>query len=75
MEYDYELYEMLQEAVDEGSIEVGTPAYGVALQLIESGHDSLTDKQKWVYENHVVPHFKKIDQHRIIDARKSGMPD
>jgi hypothetical protein len=75
MEYDHELHELLQDAVDEGFIETGTAAHGVTLQLIADGYSSLTPAQKWTYETHVVPHLKTIHERREVEARRSGMPD
>lgn len=75
MDYDYEAHDLLQEAIDDGSIEEGSAAHGVALQSFDRGYDSLTDLQKAVFDRHVVPHLQKIGDQREVQARMRGMPD
>ncbi|MBJ3777549.1 hypothetical protein [Acuticoccus mangrovi] len=48
---DFELADMVEAAVDAGYLEEGTPAYGVAQQAIDFGLDSLTPKQRWVFDH------------------------
>jgi len=68
---DFELYDTITDAVDEGYIEEGTPAYGVAQQVIHSGYDSLTDKQKWVYDNQVEPALKRLFEQREAEEQRA----
>lgn len=75
MEYDFEAHELLQSAVDEGLIEDDSIAHGVAKQCIDQGYDSLSAKQKAVYDNQVVPHLTKLVERREVEDRISGMPD
>jgi hypothetical protein len=75
MEYDDDLAEILQEAVDRGDIEKQSPGYGVALQLMTRGYDSLSDDQKFAYQKHIVPHLESIQKQRDVNARISGMPE
>ena len=48
---DFELAEMVSDAVDEGYLDEGSTAYGIAQKVTYEGYDSLSDKQKWVYDN------------------------
>lgn len=75
MDYDYDLAEILQEAVDQGDIEAGTAAHGVALQLIARGYASLSADQKSVYHRHIVPHLESTRKQRDVNARTRGMPE
>lgn len=75
MEFDYELHELLQEAVHKGMIEEKTVANGVALQCIADGYDSLSPKQKSVYDLQVQPHLAKLGGQREVAQRIQGMPD
>lgn len=75
MEFDYEAHELLQEAIDKGMIEEKTAAHGVALQCIEDGYDSLSPKQKAVYDLQVQPHLAKLGEQREVAQRIQGMPD
>ena len=72
---DFELHEAIQDLIDEDLLEEGTPAYGVAQQVITSGYDSLTEKQKWVYD-HVTSSAlaKRIEEIQAIQRRNS-MPE
>ncbi|MBB3222111.1 hypothetical protein [Pseudoduganella umbonata] len=73
--YDEESNELLQETIDRGYIEEGSAANGVARQCFDQGYDSLTDKQKAVYDLQVVPHLTKIVTERETEMRMRGMPD
>lgn len=61
---DFELSDVVSDAVDEGYIEEGTPAYGVARQVIHQGYDNLSERQKWVYDNRVIPALKSLQEKR-----------
>ena len=52
---DFELYDDLTEVIDGGVLEVGTPEYGIAQKVKNDGVDGLSDKQKWIYDNKVLP--------------------
>jgi hypothetical protein len=51
---DFELHDLIEDLVDEGYIEKGTASYGVAQQVIHSGYDSLSPKQRYVYDTIVL---------------------
>jgi hypothetical protein len=67
---DFELYEMISDAVDEGYIEEATPEYGVAQQVIHQGYDSLTDRQKWVYDNRILSALKRFQGMQDAQRRR-----
>ncbi|MEL7641526.1 MAG: hypothetical protein AAGU21_17975 [Solidesulfovibrio sp.] len=52
---DWDLHYAITDLVDEGYIEDKSPAYGVAQQVIHSGYDSLSQKQRILYDSVVVP--------------------
>ena len=54
-DYDVELHEAIRDLVEEGILEKATPAYGVAQQVIHIGYDSLSPKQRWLYDQVVIP--------------------
>lgn len=66
---DFDLHDLVSDATDEGLIEEGTPAYGVAQQVINQGYDSLSDRQKWVYDHRVVPALRRLQEQR--DAERA----
>jgi len=53
------LFESIQELLDEGSISDSEPAYGVAKQVIHRGYDSLSPKQRTLYDAIIIPALKK----------------
>ena len=52
---DFDLHEAIQDLLDEGILEEGTPAYGIAQQVIHTGYDSLSPKQRTLYDAVVIP--------------------
>jgi hypothetical protein len=56
---DFDLHEAIQDLLDEGMLEEGTPAYGIAQQVIHTGYDSLSPKQRTLYDAVVVPALRK----------------
>lgn len=54
-DYDEDLYGRITELdLDEKS-----PAYGIAQQVIHMGYDSLSAKQRYIYDTEVVPLLKQ----------------
>lgn len=72
---DFELHEAIENLIDGGLLENGTPGYGVAQQVISSGYDSLSEKQKWVYDNVVLPSLTKRNEEVQAIQRRNSMPD
>ena len=68
-----ELYESIEAITDEGYIEKGTAAYGIAQQVIHSGYELLSPKQRYVYDTIVVPALEKraekLEVQRIKDSK------
>jgi hypothetical protein len=72
---DFQLYDAVRDLVDEGAIEEGTPAYGVAQQVIHSGYESLRPKQRTLYDAVVGPALaKRAEDARITEIMNSA-PD
>lgn len=61
-DFDAELLELLQEAIDSGALdeEADRNAIGVARQVVDMGYDSLTPKQKGLYNAKVAPAIKAV---------------
>ena len=68
-DYDHDLYELIVELVAEGKLEEETPAYGISQQVIHMGYDSLSAKQKYIYDTRVVPLFAGITEQHAVNAR------
>ena len=74
-DYDVELYQDIEELVDQGELEEGTAAFGISQQVIHLGYDSLSVKQKNVFNQILVPALKQLRieremQHKIARAPK-----
>lgn len=67
---NFELSDAIEDLVDEGYIENPSKEYGVAQQVIHQGEESLTFKQRVVWEKGVVPALEKrsseIEVNRIL---------
>lgn len=74
-DYDHDLIELLQEAVEAGLIKEGTPAHGITVSVAHHGYNSLTDDQKNAYDKHAAPHLEKIGQQREVQRRIQGIRD
>jgi hypothetical protein len=59
---DFDLHQAIQDLLDEGMLEEGTPACGIAQQVIHTGYDSLSPKQRTLYDAVVVPALTKRDK-------------
>jgi hypothetical protein len=69
---DWELNDAINDLIDEGLLEEGTPAYGVAQQVIHSGVESLSKDQRRVWDRYVweplAQRQKKLEIQRIVDS-------
>lgn len=72
---DFELHERIEELVDEGEIEEGTPAYGVAQQVIHQGYDSLSSKQRALYDAVVGPALERLAKEHKMRQIINSAPD
>lgn len=75
MEYDHEMQEMVQEAIDAGLINEKSAGHGVAQQCIYDGYHSLNDAQKSAFDKHVAPHLETLGAQREVQRRIQGMHD
>lgn len=74
-DYDEQLYDAIEDLVAEGELEKGTPAYGVAQQVIHNGYDSLTPKQRTLYDAVVIPALKRRGEElRLTQLMNSADP-
>lgn len=74
-DYGHDLYELIRELIDEGELEEGTPAYGIALYAVDFGYDALSAKRKFVYDRHVAPLIGQLVEQQNINARIYGAGD
>lgn len=72
---DWETHEAIQDLLDEGLIKEGTTAYGIAQQVIHSGYDSLSSKQKFVYDKEVVSTLEARGQEIRMNEIRNSNPD
>lgn len=56
---DFDLSEKLDAIIEVGYLEEGTPAYGIAKLVSASGEGVLSEKQRYVYENVVLPALER----------------
>lgn len=61
-DYNEDLYLAIRELVDQDLLKENTAEYGIALQVIHMGEDSLSPKQAWIYKNKVLSLFPKDRQ-------------
>lgn len=70
---DFGLYEAIQDLIEEGIIGEKDNAAGVARQVIHSGYDSLTAKQRTLYDKVIVPALEKRNEEiRVIQILNSA---
>jgi hypothetical protein len=61
-DYDAELYEAIKDLVDEGLLEIDTTAYGIAQHVIHIGYESLSPRQRSVYDLVVIQALRRRGQ-------------
>jgi len=71
---DLELHDDIEDLVAEGLLDAESDAYGVAQQVIHRGYDSLSEKQRAVWDLHVGPRLKKRKDDLEM-RRRMGNPD
>lgn len=72
---DMDLNYAITDLVDEGYIEDKSPAYGVAQQVIHSGYDSLSQKQRILYDSIVIPALSKRGEELKMIHMINSVPD
>ncbi|MBC3496186.1 hypothetical protein HU764_004875 [Pseudomonas sp. SWRI100] len=69
---NWELNDAIQDLLDEGLLAEGTPGYGIAQKVINEGYDSLSPKQKYVFDTHVgkplAKRTKELEVRRVIES-------
>jgi len=74
-DYDVDLYEAIEDLIDEVLLEKGTPAYGIAQRVIHNGYDSLTPKQRTLYDAVVIPALERRGERlRVNQSTNSSDP-
>lgn len=58
--FDAEYSELLSDMLDDDRLREGTPAYGITKQLIDQGEESLSPKQRQVFDAIVVPELRRF---------------
>ncbi|HEV7339839.1 MAG TPA: hypothetical protein VGO06_27985 [Bosea sp. (in: a-proteobacteria)] len=72
---DFDLHELIQDLIDEGELEENSDAHGVARQVIHQGYDSLSPKQRTLYDAVVVPALKRRGEEVEMIQRMNSAPD
>jgi hypothetical protein len=69
---DFVLHELIEDLVHAGLIEERSPPYGVAQKVIYDGYDSLSPKQRALYDAVIVPALQKrgkeLEMIRIMNS-------
>jgi hypothetical protein len=58
-DYNEQLYDVMQALLEEGELEKTTPAHGIIQQVIHNGHESLTPRQRTLYDAIITPALKR----------------
>jgi hypothetical protein len=71
---DFELHDDIEDLVAEGLLDEGSVAYGIARQVIDQGYDSLSAKQRAIWDREIGPALKKRKDDLEM-RRRMGDPD
>ena len=71
---DLELMGAINDLIDEGLLVEGSPAFGIAQQVIHLGYDSLSSKQAFVYDKEVIPVLIKRAEHIRVNEIFNSNP-
>lgn len=67
-----ELHEEIQDLVDEGLLEAGSKAHGIARRIADIGYDKATAPQKRNFDLYVAPQLKlrrkQLEHQRIMGS-------
>lgn len=66
---DFGDIEVIEQAVEQGLLEEGTPPHGIALKVAHEGLESLSPKQRHVYNKHVLPALAEIAEDNANNER------
>ncbi len=71
-DYNADLCDAINDLLAEGELEKGTPAYGIAQQVIYNGYSSFSPKQRTLYEAVVIPALQRRGKElRVIQIMNS----
>jgi hypothetical protein len=70
--YDPHLHEAIETLVEQGDLDKGAPAYGVALAAIANGYDGLTRAQKGLFDRVIAPALAALAASRKADLPSAG---
>jgi hypothetical protein len=74
-DYDQDLYNLLSDLEDDGDLEKGTPAHGIAMKVVHDGYGSLSPKQRTLFDAVVVPLLERRGEEIMtIQALNSAAP-
>jgi len=71
---DFELHELITDAIDAGYLEEGTAAAGIAKLAVDIGYENLSPKQQGLYNAVVLPALRKREE-SLEKIRFANMPD
>lgn len=70
---DYELSDAIEDLVADGHFDEDSKEYGISQQVIRQGYDSLSPKQRYLYDSVVGPALsKRGEEIRIIQIMNSA---
>lgn len=70
--YHHQLSELISDLVATGDIEEGTKEYGISLQVIDKGYESLSPKQQFIYDQFVSPKVAALaTKYEVADKLRS----
>jgi hypothetical protein len=71
---DWELLSAIEDLIDDGELEQGSKAHGIAIQVAHRGYGSLSLNQQYVFNTKVVPLVEEYDEERYWNERAAGAP-
>ncbi|MCH9049492.1 MAG: hypothetical protein IIA72_00155 [Proteobacteria bacterium] len=74
-DYDEDLHLAIEDIVDCGDLEKDEAAYGVAQQVIHRGYESLSPKQRKLYDAVVVPALVRLEERNEVTRVLNSNPD
>ena len=71
---DWDLLALIDDLVGTGDLEEGTKEYGIAQQVVDQGYESLSSKQRYIYDKHVAPLLQERGEEQYWAARAASAP-
>ena len=69
---DWDLLELIDDLVGSGDLEEGTKEYGIAQQVVHQGYESLSPKQRYVFDKNVARLLKERAEERYWEERAAS---